>query len=113
MVFQDDYLQLGEQGGRAAAEDLSDALQEFISVNFPTITSPKIVTNIFANVKELSELGVKAGVISEPALLTDLVRGFNGSLALFDFVDVGQATDQATDKIKSMCDSFFIIDWPC
>ena len=102
MVFQDEYLQLGEQGGRAAAEDLNVGLQEFISGNFPTITSPKIVTSIFANVKELSENSVKAGIIGEAALLADFARGFNSSIALFDFVDVGQATDQATDKIKSM-----------
>lgn len=101
MIFRDELVQQGEHGGRTAASDLNSALEAFIANNFPTINTPKIVTSIFANVRALSGLCVKAGVINEHTLFADFVRGFNNSISLFDFIDIGQGTGQASDKIKS------------
>lgn len=95
----DDFLQQGEQGGQNAATQLSTALEDYISSNFPSITTPKIMTKIYANVKGLSDLCVKGGIINEPTLLDDFVRGFNGTVPLFDLVDIGAGNDKAHDKI--------------
>lgn len=99
MIFRDEFIQQGEQGGQNAANQLWTALDNFVASNFPSITSPKIMTRIFANVKGLSELCVRAGIINEYSLLDDFVRGFNSTRALFDFVDVGAGKDSANDKI--------------
>ncbi|OJJ37532.1 hypothetical protein ASPWEDRAFT_39231 [Aspergillus wentii DTO 134E9] len=99
LIFMDDFLQQGEQGGQNAATQLSTALEDYISSNFPSITTPKIMTKIYANVKGLSDLCVKGGIINEPTLLDDFVRGFNGTVPLFDLVDIGAGNDKAHDKI--------------
>ncbi|BDD55216.1 hypothetical protein MAP00_000761 [Monascus purpureus] len=100
VVFRDEFLQKGERGGRAAANQLWMALDDFVSNNFSGITSPKIVTKIFANVQGLGDLCVKAGVINERRVFEDFVRGFNNSKALFDLVDIGSEKGKASDKIE-------------
>ncbi|WEW60260.1 hypothetical protein PRK78_005745 [Emydomyces testavorans] len=99
MVFQDTFLQQGEQGGKDAANQLWATIREYSSRNFPNLQSPKIVTRIYANVKGLAEACFKAGIVERPSLVEDFVRGFNGGRLLFDFVDVGGGKDRADDKI--------------
>jgi len=102
MIFQDSFLQQGEQGGKDAANQLWASLREYVTRNFPSINSPKIITRIYANVKGLAEACYKAGIVDRPQLVEDFVRGFNGSRLLFDFVDVGSGKDRADDKIAGM-----------
>lgn len=99
MIFQDYLLQQGEQGGREAANQLWACLRDYVTRNLPSISSPKIITRIFANVQGLAETCVKAGIIDKTSLFEDFVRGFNGSRLLFDFVDVGTGKDRADDKL--------------
>lgn len=99
MVFQDTFLQQGEQGGKDAANQLWAAVREYSSRSFPNVQSPKIVTRIYANVKGLAEACFKAGLVERSSLIEDFVRGFNCSRLLFDFVDVGSGKDRADDKI--------------
>jgi hypothetical protein len=99
MIFKDVFLQQGEQGGKDAANQLWAALNEYASRNLSSVTSPKIATRIYANVRGLSEACYRAGIIDRPTLMEDFVRGFNESRALFDFVDVGAGKDRADDKI--------------
>ncbi|KAB8072187.1 hypothetical protein BDV29DRAFT_6265 [Aspergillus leporis] len=98
IIFKDEYLQQGEQGGHNAAEKLHAALQEYVSGNFP-INSPKIITKMYVNLKGLSDLCVRGGVTTEPALIEDFVRGFNASYPLFDLIDIGSGKESAHDKI--------------
>ncbi|KAJ9295213.1 hypothetical protein DTO271G3_6383 [Paecilomyces variotii] len=99
MIFQDYLLQQGEQGGRDAANQLWACLRDYVTRNLPSISSPKIITRIFANVQGLAETCVKAGIIEKASVFQDFVRGFNGSRLLFDFVDVGTGKDRADDKL--------------
>ncbi|GAD91710.1 C-x8-C-x5-C-x3-H type zinc finger protein [Paecilomyces variotii No. 5] len=99
MIFQDYLLQQGEQGGRDAANQLWACIRDYVTRNLPSISSPKIITKIFANVQGLAETCVKAGIIDKTSLFEDFVRGFNGSRLLFDFVDVGTGKDRADDKL--------------
>lgn len=99
LIFKDEFLRNGEQGGKDAANQLWAALSQYISSNLPTVSSPKIITRIYANVKGLANACYSSGIIDDPSVLDDFVRGFNESRLLFDFVDVGAGKDRADDKI--------------
>lgn len=99
MIFQDSFLQQGEQGGKDAANQLWAAIRENVTRHLPNVSSPKIITRIYANLKGLADVCYKAGIVEKPSLIEDFARGFNGSRLLFDFVDVGSGKDRADDKI--------------
>lgn len=101
MMFKDEYLQRGEQGGHHAAKQLYAVLEHYLAGNFPSLTSPKIMTKLYVNLKGLSDACVRGGIISDPSILDDFVRGFNGSMPLFDLVDIG-SKDKAQEKIGGM-----------
>lgn len=100
MIFKDEFLQNGEQGGRNAATQLSSTLQTYVDDNFPGIASPKIMTKIYANMKGLSDTCTRGHIINEPSVLDDFVRGFNEFIPLFDLVDIGKG--KPYDKIRGM-----------
>lgn len=102
MIFHDEFLRNGEQGGKDAANQLWAALTQYVARNLPNVSSPKIITRIYANVKGLANACHQAGIIDNPAVMNDFVRGFNESRLLFDFVDVGSGKDRADDKIAGM-----------
>lgn len=101
LIFKDEFLQHGEQGGRNAATQLSTALQDYVESHFAGI-APKIMTKIYANVKGLSENCARGGIINEQSLLDDFVRGFNGTVPLFDLIDIGTGKNKPYDKIGGM-----------
>ncbi|EEH35608.2 C-x8-C-x5-C-x3-H type zinc finger protein [Paracoccidioides lutzii Pb01] len=102
MIFQDSFLQQGEQGGKDAANQFWASIREYASRNLPNIPSPKIIARVYANVKGLADACYKAGIIERPGLVEEFTRGFNGSRLLFDFVDVGSGKDRADDKISEV-----------
>lgn len=104
MIFKDEFLQNGEQGGRNAATQLSSTLQTYVDDNFPGIASPKIMTKIYANMKGLSDTCTRGHIINEPSVLDDFVRGFNEFIPLFDLVDIGKG--KPYDKIREMFDLY-------
>lgn len=60
------------------------------------------MTKLYVNVKGLSDTCVRAGIVSDPSLVDDFVRGFNSSAPLFDLVDIGSRKDKVHDKIGGM-----------
>lgn len=102
MIFKDEFLQKGEQGGQNAAKQLYIALEDYLNGNFPHLISPKIMTKLYVNVKGLSDTCVRAGIISDPSLIDNFVRGFNNSAPLFDLVDIGSRKDRVHDKIGGL-----------
>ncbi|PLN77054.1 hypothetical protein BDW42DRAFT_177599 [Aspergillus taichungensis] len=99
MVFKDEFLQNGEQGGRNAAQHLHTALQSYVVSNFSHIGAPKIMVKLYDDLKGLSESCVRGGVTTETALIEDFGRGFNSTYPLFEFVDIGPCKEGAHDKI--------------
>ena len=99
VIFNDELVAKGEQGGKEAASYLWAAVTDYVSSVLPHLSSPKIMTRIYANVKGLGDVFYKAGIIERPSIFEDFTRGFNGSKLLFDFVDVGMGKDRADDKI--------------
>ena len=54
---------------------------------------------MYANVKGLADVLVRAGAIKDVAVFEDFARGFSRGKTLFDFVDVGSGKDRADEKI--------------
>ncbi|KAL1996492.1 hypothetical protein VTN49DRAFT_8092 [Thermomyces lanuginosus] len=100
LIFKDEFLRNGEQGGKDAANQLWKVVSQYISSNLPSVSSPEIITRIYANVKGLANACFNSGIIDDPSVMDDFVRGFNESRLLFDFVDVGTGKDRADDKIS-------------
>ncbi|KAJ5102090.1 hypothetical protein NUU61_004312 [Penicillium alfredii] len=100
IMFKDEFLQLGEQGGRNAAKQLWTSLQAYVTGNFPSIHTPKIMTKIYLNVKGFGDTCARSGIFAEPSTIQDFIRGFNESMSFFEIVDVGTGKNKAHDKIR-------------
>lgn len=103
IIFKDEYLQQGEEGGRIAAKQLEAGLREYLLKNLPSINEPKLLTKVYMNVKSLGELYARSGIISEPAAIHEFVRGFNEAMSFSEIVDVGSGKNKAYDKIQGSC----------
>jgi len=99
IIFKDEYLQQGEEGGRSAAKTLETSMHSYLAKNIPSVTEPKLLIKIFLNVKNFGELCARSGTISEAAAIHDFIRGFNETMSLSDIVDIGSGKDKAYDKI--------------
>ncbi|KAF1941492.1 hypothetical protein EJ02DRAFT_347714 [Clathrospora elynae] len=100
MIFLDELIRDGEQGGRRAASQLHASIQQYIEneANDTPIAS-RVVCRIYANVRGLGDVLVRAGAIEEIGQFEDFVRGFTRGKTLFDFIDVGAGKDRADEKI--------------
>ncbi|KAJ5690590.1 hypothetical protein N7462_004982 [Penicillium macrosclerotiorum] len=100
VIFKDEFLQAGEEGGQNAAEQLHTAILAYLATSLPTINAPKIMTKIYLNVKCFGEQCVRAGLISEPVAIHDFIRGFNETTSFSEIVDIGSGKNKAHDKIQ-------------
>lgn len=102
-MFDDHLLEKGRAGGKKAAAVLWNAVHADVSRRVANLSSDyKIVTRIYANLKNLGNLYTRAGIVNDAIMLEEFARGFTGSKELFDFVDVGSGT-RACDKISGLC----------
>lgn len=100
MIFNNLLLRDGEKGGRQAACLLRDAVKNWVSQFDPHVPNDyRIVVRMYANVRGLADVLVRAGIIDTPSRFEDFTRGFTRSDTLFDFVDVGSGKDRADAKI--------------
>ena len=101
MIFEDQYIQRGESGGKEAATLLWGFVRDYVTQKIPDLSSDyKIITRVYANIKGLGEACHRSGILDRPSLIEEFARGFTGSKQLFDFVDVGMGKDRADDKIS-------------
>ncbi|KAI4197462.1 MAG: hypothetical protein LQ350_005901 [Teloschistes chrysophthalmus] len=103
MIFEEDYIQKGEMGGKEAAAVLWNKINDHIHDKLPQIPADcKIVTRVYANMKGLADACYRSGMADRPGLIEEFYRGFTGSKILFDFIDVGPGKDRADDKITEL-----------
>ena len=89
MIFDDNFISRGENGGREAAQLLWSSVTDFVQKGHLNLPSDyKVVTRIYANLKGLGDVCQRSGIIEKPEMIEDFARGFTGSKQLFDFVDV-------------------------
>ncbi|KAJ9660725.1 hypothetical protein H2201_006804 [Coniosporium apollinis] len=113
MIFQDNLLQEGENGGRKAAHILHTEVSEYIqSIESGLPSDVKIVTRIYATIKGLAETCIRAGIVDKISAVEEFVRGFTRGKNLFDFVDVGPGKDRADDKLTETF-KLYLYDFHC
>jgi hypothetical protein len=57
------------------------------------------VCRIYANVRGLSDVLARMGIIDDVSVFEDFARGFTRGKTMFDFIDVGSGKDRADEKI--------------
>ncbi|GLA68211.1 hypothetical protein AtubIFM55763_003280 [Aspergillus tubingensis] len=108
IIFKDEFLQRGEEGGKVAANKLAVALKDYVASNFPGLDNPKIITRMYVNLKDLSEMCVRGVISTDPSSIEGFAKGFNNGHPLFDLVDTG--LDNAHDKIAGTHQDFLVQD---
>ncbi|CCC10436.1 unnamed protein product [Sordaria macrospora k-hell] len=97
-LFRDDYLALGEEGGREAAHKLHSELKAYLELVNPKDHIKDIVAKVFINVEGLSRAMMESGIIHEEDMLTKFGRGFSQAQPFFEFIDVGRGKEKADLK---------------
>ncbi|RAH58628.1 C-x8-C-x5-C-x3-H zinc finger protein [Aspergillus piperis CBS 112811] len=108
IIFKDEFLQRGEEGGKVAANKLAVALKDYVASNFPGLDNPKIITRMYVNLKCLSEMCVRGVISTDPSSIEGFAKGFNNGHPLFDLVETG--LDNAHDKIAGTQQDFLVQD---
>lgn len=101
VIFNDNFLQSGLEGGKQAANLLHDQVTKW-AVTAVTDLPPetKIVVRIYANVKLLAESCVFAGIVGNPFAVEEFVKGFTSARKLFTFIDVPITSDKIAEQFK-------------
>ncbi|TKA78344.1 hypothetical protein B0A49_01226 [Cryomyces minteri] len=112
-MFQDALLQEAEAGGKKAAGLLQSAVMSFLESAVAELPSDtKVVTRIYANLRGLSDVCAKAGIVDNPSKAEGFMRGFTRGRTLFDFVDVGYGKDRADGKMTEVF-KLHLYDYRC
>ncbi|KAJ5654294.1 hypothetical protein N7490_001297 [Penicillium lividum] len=106
IIFKDDFLQLGEEGGRNAAQQFYTAMHTYLSKNLPSVNVPKIILKLYLNVKGFAETCVRSGILADPATVHEFIRGFNETMSCSEIIDIGSGKNRANDKIQEMFQVF-------
>ncbi|KAI0019815.1 hypothetical protein F4780DRAFT_745036 [Xylariomycetidae sp. FL0641] len=96
LIFKEQLLRQGIEGGRKAANALRDVVAEHLTFANQT----EIIAKVVANVPGLVSALKRDGSIDNEMDLKDFILGFNQARASFDFVDLGYGKQRADDKIK-------------
>lgn len=87
MLFTDEYIRGGQQGGQAAALILREVMNDWAPRFVVSLGKEfQLSVKIYANFQDLATRLVKAGIINSPFMFEDFARGFS---AIYDLVDVG------------------------
>lgn len=101
VIFDDHLLRHGEVGGKEAANRLWNVVRDEVDHRMPDLIQKyKMVVRVYANLKGLGHVCHRMGILEHPNHIEDFARGFTGSKALFDFIDVGMGKDRADEKIS-------------
>jgi hypothetical protein len=94
-LFLDDYVKEGSEGGRRAAQDLLQALSNFVQGKSFCIEDCTIEWEIYADVKRLAALYAQNRVIDQPQVFLDFVQGFNAfDSEKGELLDLGCKTEE-------------------
>jgi hypothetical protein len=105
MVFDDDLVSNGAEGGSLAAQRLNDAVRS--SLRTRGLDHCRVMVRIYANLAGLSKAVSKAKLCgADKRALAPFVASFNRSNDLFDFVDAGELKENADFKIRAMFRQF-------
>jgi hypothetical protein len=76
-LFLDDYIKDAAEGGKRAAQDLLQALSNFVQDKSYYANNCTIEWEIYADVKKVAAAYAQDGVIDQAQVFLDFVQGFN------------------------------------
>ncbi|KAH8667966.1 C-x8-C-x5-C-x3-H type zinc finger protein-like protein [Tricladium varicosporioides] len=97
MIFNEDLISQGLEGGKSAASSLRNAVLDHCSELTDEI---EIMAKVCANVSGLSKAMQRDGCLENPDNFREFTLGFTQGKASFDFIDVGHGKERADAKIK-------------
>ncbi|KAJ5803229.1 uncharacterized protein N7503_005679 [Penicillium pulvis] len=106
IIFKDEFLQLGEEGGRNAATQFYTAMHTYLLQNLPSVNVPKIILKLYLNVKGFTETCIRSGILADPLTVHEFIRGFNETMSYSEIIDIGSGKNRAYDKIQEMFQVF-------
>ncbi|KAI3555990.1 CCCH zinc finger DNA binding protein [Colletotrichum abscissum] len=106
MPFLDDLIEQGLEGGKKAASLLRLAVFDELKAIDPCLPHHlQLAVRVYANLKGLAKTYTEMGIIPDPSVLDDFVRGFNMWNAMCDFVDAGNGKECTDEKLKANFES--------
>jgi len=97
LIFQDQFIKAGIEGGKKAAYALRSAVADQCGEHAHEI---EISAHIVANLDGLSRAMIRDGAIDNVNTLRDFMQGFSQAKASFNFIDIGYGKERADSKIK-------------
>ncbi|KAL8330263.1 hypothetical protein RB593_001329 [Gaeumannomyces tritici] len=107
MLFQDEFIKGGFDGGRRAAQSLKQGVKSQLDALADEGKDPRlqVVVRVYANLKGLAKVYKDTCTIFPDvpsASVDEFVRGFNMLDPLCDFIDAGNGKECADEKIKAL-----------
>ncbi|KAI4673551.1 uncharacterized protein J4E88_008606 [Alternaria novae-zelandiae] len=101
MLFNDDLVKAGLEGGKRAAHLLKQAVEEELRSSPPALAHhTQVVIRVYANMKGLAKTYKDAEILPQLASFDEFVRGFNMGDPMCDYVDAGNGKECSDEKIK-------------
>lgn len=99
----DHLVQQGLEGGKKSASLLKAIVQEELKSWDPSVPHhQQIIIRIYANLKGLAKTYTEMGLLPDPRVLEEFVRGFNMRDAMCDFTDAGNGKECTDEKMKGV-----------
>ncbi|KAK3368511.1 hypothetical protein B0H63DRAFT_76895 [Podospora didyma] len=104
VVFREDLIVRGEEGGEEAAHELHREIKDYLQDRDLYFDIDNISVQVVLDVEGLTRTLHATGTLKGPdmGLLARFGRGFCRAQPLFSFTDVGYAKEQAEHKIRSI-----------
>jgi hypothetical protein len=104
LLFRNNLLGQGDQGGRLAAQALFQAVNEYAFSTIDALSVQiKVVVRVYVDLEDLCSVGVRTGLVGSGNQIKTFVRGFCQDKALFDLIDVGmQGHAVVFDKMEGL-----------
>ncbi|KAI1815727.1 C-x8-C-x5-C-x3-H type zinc finger protein-like protein [Poronia punctata] len=96
LIFRQDYIKQGIEGGKKAASELRRALA---AESLARAADCEIFVKVFANMTSLNKALERDGSVESESDLLNFVTGFNQA-SFFEFVDMGTQKESANMKLK-------------
>ncbi|KAH7021115.1 uncharacterized protein B0I36DRAFT_367558 [Microdochium trichocladiopsis] len=109
LLFKEDYVKLGREGGAQAAIDLRNVIAAQCN---DTTGEIKVITKIYVDAVGLSRLLRSCGSASSAGCVREFMLGFSQAETSFDFIDVGDHGDQVRLKLTDSA-SWHLKDSDC
>ncbi|QIW98340.1 hypothetical protein AMS68_003858 [Peltaster fructicola] len=108
-LFLDSIVAAGTEGGQRAAHGLQQALKDLMIGSLELGSDTTVLVNIFHNATGFKKTYRDAGIADE-ATVSDFLRSFNAQLPTIEYIDAGEDSQAADNKMNGRLDFFSRIE---